>query len=147
MSSANASASSSSAPTSTVLVYSDDAAVRERIRIAVGRRPASDVGRVQFVEAASEPEVIKFVDAGGIDVCILDGEAWPAGGLGISRQIKDEIRDCPATVVVVGRRDDRWLAAWSRCDGVLSHPLDAIEAADVVADVLRTRAGRLPAPR
>jgi hypothetical protein len=37
----------------TVLVYSDDEAVRERIELAVGRRPASDVGRLEYVEAAT----------------------------------------------------------------------------------------------
>ena len=131
----------------TVLVYSDDEAVRERIELAVGRRPASDVGRLEYVEAATEPDVIATVDAGGVDLCILDGEAWPAGGMGISRQLKNEIADCPAIIVVLGRRDDRWLATWSQCDATLAHPLDAVEAADVVADVLRRRAGRLPTAR
>jgi DNA-binding response OmpR family regulator len=135
----------STAGTATVIVFSDDPAVRERVRLAVGRRPAADVGRVDYVEAATEVEVVQRVEAGGIDLLILDGEAWPTGGLGISRQLRDEILDCPPTIVLLARRADRWLAAWSRCDAVLAHPLDPFEAAAVVADVLRRSAGRLPA--
>ncbi len=138
---------SSSNSTWTILVYSDDPKVRERITTAVGRRPASDVGQIEYVAAATEPEVIAVVDAGGIDLCIFDGEAWPAGGLGISRQLKNEITKCPAIVVVVARRADRWLATWSQADAVLSHPLDALEAAATVADLLRGRPARQPAGR
>lgn len=123
----------------TVLVYSDDPGVRERLRLAIGRRPAVDVGPVRFVEAADEPEAVRAVAAGGVDLAVLDGEAWPAGGLGISRQLKDEVADCPPTVVVVGRRDDRWLATWSRADAVLAHPVDPVAAAEAVADLLRGR--------
>jgi DNA-binding response OmpR family regulator len=130
-----------------VLVYSDDAAVRERIKIAVGRRPAPDLGRVEFVEAASGEHVVAKVDAGGIDLLILDGEAWPTGGMALSRQLKNEITDCPAICVVLARKADRWLATWSQADATLAHPLDPIEAAEVVADLLRTRASRLPAGR
>jgi DNA-binding response OmpR family regulator len=130
----------------TVLVYSDDAAVRERIRMAIGRRPAPDLGQVEYVEAATGEEVIAQADAGGLDLLILDAEAWPTGGLGLSRQVKNEIiKDCPPTAVVLARKVDRWLATWSQADTYLSHPLDPFEAAAVVAEVLRTRAGRLPA--
>lgn len=132
----------------TVLVYSDDAAVRERIRMAVGRRPAPDLGRVEYREVSTGEEVVAAADAGDLDLLILDGEAWPTGGLGLSRQLKNELEeDCPPTLVVLGRSVDRWLATWSQTDAVLSHPLDPIDAADVVAGLLRDRAGRLPTAR
>ncbi len=134
---------SSSSATWTVLVFSDDAKIRERVRMAVGRRPARDVGEVEFVEAATGDDVISLVDQGGIDLCILDGDAAPAGGLGVSRQLKNEIADCPPMIVILSRSADRWLAAWSQCDAVLSHPLDAIEAAETVAEQLRGVAGRV----
>jgi DNA-binding response OmpR family regulator len=121
----------------TVLVYSDDAAVRERIRMAIGRRPAPDLGRVSYVEATTGEEVVAAVDAGGPDLLILDAEAWPTGGLGLSRQLKNEIDGCPPVCVVLARKVDRWLATWSEADAVLAHPLDPIEAAEVVGGVLR----------
>jgi DNA-binding response OmpR family regulator len=128
----------------TVLVYSDDAAVREKIRLAVGRRPAPDLGRVEYVEVATGADVIAKADAGGIDLLLLDAEAWPEGGMGLARQVKNELAACPPVCVVLARKVDRWLATWALADGTLSHPLDPIEAAEVVADLLRMRASRLP---
>jgi DNA-binding response OmpR family regulator len=123
--------------TSTVLVFSHRPEVREAIVNAVGRRPAPDVGRVRFLEAAGIAEVLAAADAGEIDLAILDGEAQPTGGMGVSRQLKNEIDDCPPIIVTVRRRDDRWLATWSQADAVLVHPLDPLTAAETVADVLR----------
>lgn len=121
----------------TVLVYSHRPEVRESIVNAVGRRPAPDLGRVTFLEAGGIADVLAAADAGSADLVILDGEAQPTGGMGVSRQLKNEIDDCPPIVVTVRRRDDRWLATWSQADAVLVHPLDPITAAETVAEVLR----------
>ncbi len=53
------------------------------------------------------------VDAQRFDLVILDGEATPAGGMGIARQLKDEIYQCPPILVLIGRPQDGWLATWS----------------------------------
>ncbi|MCG5212236.1 hypothetical protein [Streptosporangium sp. KLBMP 9127] len=122
-----------------VLVYSDDAATREKVRLALGRRPAADVPFVEIVECATQPKVLQYFDSGDIDVAILDGEAQPAGGMGVARQAKDEVYDCPPICLIVARRDDRWLANWSRADAVVSQPLDPMVLADTVADLMRRR--------
>jgi DNA-binding response OmpR family regulator len=124
-------------PTSTVLVFSHRPAVRDAIITAVGRRPAPDLGRVRFLEAEGIAEVLAAADAGEVDLAVLDGEAQPTGGMGLSRQLKNEIEDCPPIIVTVRRQDDRWLATWSLADAVLVHPLDPLTAAETVADVLR----------
>lgn len=129
-----------STPTTSVLVFSHRAEVREAIITAIGRRPAPDVGRVRFVEAGTVAEVITEADAGTADLVVLDGEAQPTGGMGVSRQLKNELAQCPPVVVTVRRKDDRWLATWSRADAVLVHPLDPITAAETVAEVLRSNA-------
>ena len=126
-----------------MLVYSHRPEVRESIVNAVGRRPAPDLGRVTFLEAGGIADVLAAADAGTADLVILDGEAQPTGGMGVSRQLKNEIDDCPPIVVTVRRRDDRWLATWSQADAVLVHPLDPITAAETVAEVLRR--SRVPA--
>lgn len=123
-----------------VLVFSHRPEVREGIVSAVGRRPARDLGRVTFTEVGGIAEVLTACDAGGLDLVILDGEAQPTGGMGLSRQLKNEITDCPPILVTVRRRDDRWLATWSQADAVLVHPLDPLTAAETVADVLRRTA-------
>ncbi|ODU01170.1 MAG: response regulator receiver protein [Pseudonocardia sp. SCN 72-86] len=124
-----------------VLVFSHRPEVREGIVSAVGRRPAPDLGRVTFTEVGTIADVLAAADAGGQDLLILDGEAQPTGGMGLSRQLKNEITDCPPILVTVRRRDDRWLATWSQADAVLVHPLDPLAAAETVADVLRRTAG------
>jgi CheY-like chemotaxis protein len=123
--------------TLTVLVFSHRPEVREAIITAVGRRPAPDLPRVRFHEASGIAEVLQGADAGEFDLLILDGEAQPTGGMGVSRQLKNEIDDCPPIIVTVRRRDDRWLATWSQADAVLVHPLDPLTAAETVAEVLR----------
>jgi len=126
-----------------ILVFSHKAEVREAIMNAVGRRPAADLGRVEWVEADGIADVLTEMDAGAVDLAILDGEAQPTGGIGLTRQLKNEIADCPPIVVAVRRRDDRWLATWAHADAVLVHPLDPLAAAETVAGVLR--AGRVAA--
>ncbi|GAA2799598.1 hypothetical protein [Saccharopolyspora taberi] len=128
-----------SAPTTTVLVFSHKPEVREAIITAIGRRPAPDLPRVHYVEAGTVADVLSAADEGSADLVILDGEAQPTGGMGVSRQLKNEIRQCPPVVVVVRRKDDRWLATWSQADAVLVHPLDPLSAAETVAEVLRNQ--------
>jgi len=136
---------SSQESTMTILVYSDDRSTREQVRLAIGRRPAADLPRVEFVEVATHAAVIKILDAGGIDVAILDGEAVPAGGMGVARQLKEEVYQAPPVLVLIGRPQDAWLATWSRAEAVVSHPLDPMVVANAVAGLMRQRLAEVPA--
>ena len=93
-----------------VLVYSHLPEVRESIITAVGRRPAPDVGRIDFLEAGSVADVIAAVDDQSVDLLILDGEAQPVGGIGICRQIHLEATVIPPVILTIRRLADRWLA-------------------------------------
>ncbi|MCD0481694.1 hypothetical protein LO771_04520 [Streptacidiphilus sp. ASG 303] len=129
--------------TVTVLVYSDDRTTREQVRLALGRRPAADLPEVEYLECATAPAVVRALDAGGVDLCVLDGEAAPAGGMGLCRQLKDEIYQAPPVLVLIGRPQDTWLAAWSRADAAVPHPVDPVALAGAAAELLRARtAGR-----
>jgi DNA-binding NarL/FixJ family response regulator len=130
----------------TVLVYSHRPQMREAVRTAVGRRPAADVGPLTWIECATGDEVVAAVDRGGIDLCILDGEAQPTGGLAIARQLDQEVDDRPAVLVLIARQADRWLAHWSRAEATLPLPVDPLVAPGVVAELLREQARR-PAVR
>jgi DNA-binding response OmpR family regulator len=127
-----------STQTTKILVFSHRPEVRETIITAIGRRPAPDLGRVDYIEAGTIAEVLYEVDNANADLLILDGEAQPTGGMGLSRQLKNEITNCPPIVVAVRRKDDRWLATWSQADAVVVHPLDPLAAAETVAEVLRS---------
>lgn len=107
-----------------MLVYSDDSAVRASVAMSLGRRPSLNFGEVEILECATQPAVLAAVDKRTFDLLILDGEATPSGGMGLCRQLKDEIFNCPPILVLVGRLDDRWLATWSKADAVVAHPID-----------------------
>ena len=130
---------SANSPALRILLYSDDVETREQVMLALGSRPHPDLPPVEYVEVATEPVVIQQMDAGGIALAILDGEAVPAGGMGIARQLKDEIFQCPPLLVLTGRVQDNWLATWSRADGAVAHPLDPIELAETVVRLLSSR--------
>lgn len=129
---------------STVLVYSDDPDVRERVMLTAGRRPDPEGEPIDWQEAADAEAVIHAVDSHGIDLCILDGEAWPTGGMGLSRQLRNEVEDCPALIVLLGRKDDVWLGKWSLADAALTFPPDPAELAEAIVRLLRLHASRLP---
>lgn len=122
-----------------VVVYSHDADTRAEIRLAIGSRPAPDVPEAEIIEVATQPALVRLLDAGGIDVMVLDGEAQPAGGMGICRQAKDEVYNCPPVLLIIGRPDDRWLATWSKADTVISHPIDPVALARELAALMRAR--------
>ena len=122
----------------TILLYASDRAMRENVRLTLGRKVAADLPPVRVLEVATQPAVITAMDAGGIDLAILDGEAVP-GGMGLCRQLKDEILRCPPILVLIGRADDAWLATWSRADGAVPHPVDPVRLPAAVAELLRPR--------
>ena len=130
--------STSSAPAPLrVLVYSDNVDTREQVILALGKRPHPDLPELEYVEVATEPVVIQNMDAGSIDLAILDGEAVPAGGMGIAKQLKDEIYQCPPVLVLTGRPQDAWLATWSRAEAAVPHPIDPIQLAEAVIGLMR----------
>jgi CheY-like chemotaxis protein len=118
-----------------LLVYSSNARIRERVRVALGTRPAPGL-EVEIVEVTTGEEVVLRCDEGDIDVAVLDGEATPTGGLGLCRQLKDELDTPPPVLAIVGRRDDAWLATWARADGVTQHPIDALRITESVLELL-----------
>jgi DNA-binding response OmpR family regulator len=121
------------------MVYSDDRTVRRAVITALGTRLDPDLPDLEFLEVATGPVVLRSADAGGLDLLILDGEATPTGGLGLTRQLKDEIHRCPPILVLTGRPQDAWLATWSRADAVVGHPIEPGQLAQAVAGLLRSR--------
>jgi DNA-binding response OmpR family regulator len=129
-----------------VLLYSDDSDTRAAVRLAVGRRPAADLPEVEWLECATHDAVVSRADAGGLDLMVLDGEAAPSGGMGLCRQLKNEIFRCPPVLLLTGRPQDAWLATWSLADAAVPHPLDPLAVAQAVAELARMRlAGRASA--
>ena len=125
------------APSLKILVYSDNAHTRDQVRSALGTRVHPDLPELHYLDVATAPVVVSTLDRGGIDLAILDGEATPAGGMGLAKQLKDELGHCPPILVLTGRPDDAWLASWSRAEAAVSHPIDPIRLGEAVAALLR----------
>lgn len=124
-----------------IIVYSDDSSVRASIASALGRRVAADLPEHEIHEFATGSALRAYVDSksGGshVDLLILDGEAAQEGGLGIARQLKDEVFECPPVLVITGRKEDAWLAAWSLAEASVVHPIDPFTLATTAAQLLR----------
>ena len=126
-----------------VVIYSHDSAVRAAVISALGRKIAADLPTHEVLEFATAPALRAYVDrpdsAGNFkaDLFILDGEAVPEGGMGVARQLKDEVFNCPPVLLITGRKEDAWLASWSRAESVVTHPIDPFTLAQSAADLLR----------
>ncbi|MEY3686569.1 MAG: hypothetical protein RLZZ73_427 [Actinomycetota bacterium] len=131
---------------SQIILYSDDSSVRQAIISALGKKVANDLGEHEVIEFATGAALRQYIERNGVDgkfkadLFILDGEAVPEGGMGIARQLKDEVFNCPPVLLITGRPQDAWLAAWSRAEASISHPVDPFTLASTVADLLRTSA-------
>ncbi|MFT3662896.1 MAG: hypothetical protein QM809_16425 [Gordonia sp. (in: high G+C Gram-positive bacteria)] len=120
-----------------VLIYSDDADTRRQVRQALGSRPHPELPEIECLDVATAPAVLRAFDRGGLDLVILDGEAAPAGGLGLAKQLRDEYSPCPPLLVLIARAADRWLADWSRANASAMLPVDPILLPRIAADLLR----------
>lgn len=123
-----------------ILVYSSNPRTRDAVRSALGRRVHPDLPELSYLDVATAPVVVRQIADGGFDLAILDGEATPTGGLGLAKQLKDEVSDCPPILVLTGRADDAWLASWSRAEAAVPHPIDPIALGETVAALLRAGA-------
>jgi DNA-binding response OmpR family regulator len=119
-----------------VLLYSDDADTRSQVLLAVGPRLTRGAPAIDWVQTATHAAVLDHADAGGFDLLVLDGEAAKSGGMGLCRQLKNELFRCPPVLVLTGRAEDAWLASWSLADAVVAAPFDPIELQGVVARLL-----------
>ena len=128
------------------VLYSDDSTTRAAIKSALGTRVSPELGAHTIHEFATADALRLYVDSikpgsdRPIDLFILDGEAAPEGGMGVARQLKDEVFECPPVLLVVARKEDAWLAAWSRAEASVTHPVDPFTLANTVSDLIRSRA-------
>ena len=72
-------------------------------------------------------------------VDVLHALIGRVGSLGITtlEELKDEVFNCPPVLLITGRKEDAWLAAWSRAESVVTHPIDPFTLAQSAAALLR----------
>ncbi len=121
-----------------ILVYSDDQSVRAAISAALGKKLPGEEREHKVVDFATADALRLYLsEKRKVDLFILDGEAVPEGGMGLTHALKDEIIDCPPVMLIIQRPQDSWLAKWSGADAVISHPIDPFTLGSKVAEFIK----------
>ncbi len=75
-----------------IALYSDDSAVRASVISALGKQIDPTLTNHEIKEFATADALRLYVDSKKqVDLFVLDGEAVPEGGMGVARQLKDEV--------------------------------------------------------
>ncbi len=121
-----------------IALYSDDSTVRSSIITALGKKLDTQLAPHEIKEFATADALRLYVDSKKqVDLFILDAEAVPEGGMGVARQLKDEVFNCPPVLLVTARLQDNWLAAWSKAEATVTHPIDPFTIAAKCAALLK----------
>jgi DNA-binding response OmpR family regulator len=122
--------------------------------VVIAEKDPHDLEALRAAFEAPECEVLAALD-GRVAVTltrerkpeavVLASSLGSMGGFAASREIKTsaelgEIPE-PKVVVLIEREADAWLAQWSRCDAWLVKPVDPVDVADLVRELL----AKLPA--
>ena len=122
-----------------ITLYSDDSTVRQSVIAALGKQLDKLLATHEIKEVATAAALRLYVDSKKqVDLFILDGEAVPEGGMGVARQLKDEVFNCPPVLIITGRVQDNWLATWSKAEASVTHPIDPFTIAAKCAALLKT---------
>jgi DNA-binding response OmpR family regulator len=122
-----------------IALYSDDSTVRASVITALGKQLDPTLAVHEIKEFATADALRLYVDSKKqVDLFVLDGEAVPEGGMGVARQLKDEVFNCPPVLLITGRAQDNWLAAWSKAEATVTHPIDPFTIAAKCAALLKT---------
>jgi CheY-like chemotaxis protein len=128
-------APSSAVKPARILLYSDNALVRDLVRGAVGDEVGSD-RPVQWTEAATHPVAMDLCARNRYDLVIMDNETTKLGGVGLVREMRSELPWQPTVLLLLAREQDAWLAAWSGADAAVLQPVDPFQLASQVDQLL-----------
>jgi DNA-binding response OmpR family regulator len=119
--------------------YSDDSSVRSSVIAALGKQLDKDLPIHEIKEFATAAALRLYVDSKKqVDLFILDAEAVPEGGMGVCRQLKDEVFNCPPVLLITARSSDNWLATWSKAEATVMHPIDPFTIAAKCAGLFKS---------
>ena len=122
-----------------IALYSDDSSVRQTVIAALGKQLDPALSAHEIKEFATADALRLYVDGKKqVELFILDAEAVPEGGMGVARQLKDEVFNCPPVLLITGREQDNWLAAWSKAEATVTHPIDPFNIAAKCAALLKS---------
>ena len=120
-----------------LLVVEDDRDLNRQVATALE-------GAGYAVDRAYDGEEGWFLgDTEPYDAIVLDIGLPKRDGVSVLTAWRKSGRVTPV-LILTGRRDDAWLASWSRADAVVPHPIDGVALAPAVADLMRRRLAHVP---
>jgi len=100
---------------------------------------------VELTAVGSAAEARARVRDGDVDVLVVDGDLRPKGGYSLLYELAAQAEldgsAMPASVVLVERSEDRWLAGWAHADRTVTKPVDPFALNEAVKEVFPARAG------
>lgn len=124
-----------------LLIFSDDVTVRDAIITSVGRRAGKGLPAVEWTQCATADGVRLALQEKEFSVLVLDAESPKLGGMGLAKELNQEMDNCPPVLLLVARQQDEWLGQWSGAAAIVSEPFDSIEMQETIAKLLRQRLG------
>jgi CheY-like chemotaxis protein len=123
-----------------VLLVSPDPASREMMRLVV-RGVERQVGSpLRFLEAKNGEEGVRVALRERPDAIVADEIASREGAFSLARTIRGDPEPYRGVIVILlERRQDRWLARWSGADAWFVKPVDAFELAERLTELLAER--------
>jgi len=119
----------------TVLLASDLASLRRELRTML------EGPDLVIEEVANGPDVIARVEAGDVDLVIVDLQIGSMGGMAICMELRHEesygAADPVSVLMLLDRRPDVFLARRSGAEGFLVKPLDPQRVRSAVRALLR----------
>lgn len=94
----------------------------------------------KVMTARDGAEIVDLAMEHSPEAIVVAASLGQMGGFAVSRHLKTcaeagEISE-PKILVLLEREADAWLAAWSRCDAWLCEPIDPVDVADRVRELL-----------
>ena len=119
-----------------ILLYSDNANMRREVRLAVGDVLGARGVPVEWTEVATSAVAMLQSEERTFDLIIGDNETAKLGGVGLVRQMRNELDWEPNVLLLLARQQDAWLAAWAGADSAMLTPLDPFALRQRVIEML-----------
>lgn len=122
--------------TALIMLYSDNANLRRAVRLAVGERLGQRDVQVEWAEVATSQAAMLLAEERVFDLIIGDNETTKLGGVGLVRQMRNELDWEPKVLLLLARQQDAWLAAWAGANATMQQPLDPFALRQRVTEML-----------
>jgi DNA-binding response OmpR family regulator len=106
--------------------------VRQAVGDTIGERDVA----VEWTEVATSEIAMDLTEAQHYDLIIGDNETTKLGGVGLTRQMRNELDWQPTVLLLLARQQDAWLAAWSGADAAVQQPVDPFALRALVTKLL-----------